>query len=57
MSKIDTQARRSEQDIRTLGTNEIDAVSGGGIGGALTSAVNDVLKNFGSALQTAARGG
>jgi hypothetical protein len=46
-----------ETDLRVLREDEVDAVAGGGmIGGTLTSAVNQVLKNIGSALQTVARG-
>jgi hypothetical protein len=37
--------------IETLRDDELDAVAGG------VSSVSEVLKNFGNALQTAARGG
>ena len=43
--------------------DELDAVSGGDfkaesqVQQALSSMVNDVIKNFGGAMQTAARGG
>ena len=53
MTKIDTQIRKTKQDIRPLRTDEVEAVSGGGLG----SMVSEVMKNFGSALNTAARGG
>jgi hypothetical protein len=42
------------ESSRLLSDHELDHVSGGGV---LQSAVSEVLKNFGSALNTAARGG
>jgi len=57
MSKSETQARKVEQGIRTLRNDEVDAVAGAGIFSAISSAVSEVMKNFGSSLNTAARGG
>jgi hypothetical protein len=42
-----------EQMFRELTVAELDEVTGGSLG----SAVNDVMKAFGNALNTAARGG
>ena len=48
---------------RALEDNELDAISGGDMKAeaqifqTLTSAINEVIKNFGGALQSAARAG
>jgi len=57
MSKIAAQVQKSEQDIRALRHDEVDAVAGAGVFSAISSAVSEVMKNFGGALNTAARGG
>jgi len=57
MSKSETQTRKVEQDIRALRHDEVDAVAGAGMFSAISSAVSEVMKNFGSSLNTAARGG
>jgi hypothetical protein len=52
-------------DLRELRIDELNAVAGGAddvkaeaqIFQALSSAISEVMKNFGSALNTAARGG
>jgi len=52
-------------DLRELQTDDLDAVAGGAedlkaevqIFQALSSAISEVMKNFGGALNTAARGG
>jgi len=57
MSKIAAQVRKSGEDIRALRHDEVDAVAGAGAFSAISSAVSEVMKNFGGALNTAARGG
>jgi len=54
MSKInDTSYDVAATSERELTEAELELVSGG----ALSSAISDVMKNFGGALNTAARGG
>ena len=47
------------QDVRAerLSEREMASITGQGVFSALSSAVSEVMKNFGSALNTAARGG
>jgi hypothetical protein len=49
-------AKEIRKEIRESDNVEIDSVSGGSISSSLSSAVSEDLKNFGGALQTAARG-
>ena len=47
ISRIDTRVRKSEQDIRALRNDELDAVSGAGLS---LSAAAEAVKNLGNAL-------
>jgi len=49
---MNTTKSRKPQDheVRTLRNDDLDAVSGG-----LSSAISEVIKNFGQAMQTAGR--
>jgi bacteriocin-like protein len=42
---------------RELTEDELELVNGGAVFQALSSAISEVMKNFGGALSTAARGG
>jgi hypothetical protein len=53
---IETPTSDLDQATRLLREDEFASVTGGQIN-ALTSAVSEVMKNFGGALNTAARGG
>ena len=47
MKTTETRKPQVDHNVRALRNDELDAVSGGGI--------TETMKNFGSALQTAAR--
>jgi|SoiMethySBSTD1v2_1073268.scaffolds.fasta_scaffold901440_1 hypothetical protein len=49
-----TDSQKKTPEIKELRDAELDAVTGGA---SMSSMVSEVLKNFGNALNTAARGG
>jgi hypothetical protein len=57
MNTTETRTPQVDHDVRVLRNDELDAVIGGGIFQPLSSAVSEVIKNFGAALNTAARAG
>jgi len=57
MNTTETRKPHVDHDVRALRNDELDAVSGGGIGSSLASVIFEVMKNFGGTLQTTARGG
>jgi hypothetical protein len=57
MATIPNKPIKDPTSIRALSLDEVNAVGGGQIFQALSSAISEVMKNFGGALNTAARGG
>ena len=57
MATIPNKPITDPTPIRPLCLDEVNAVGGGQIFQALSSAISEVMKNFGGALNTAARGG
>ena len=57
MATIPNKPITAPMPIRPLSLDEVNAIAGGQIFQALSSAISEVMKNFGGALNTAARGG